>query len=511
MISGFDNSNLPTDACAAPPPITTTQALVANAAAVTFSWVAYVFDLNPVVGYQVQYRAPLEAATWSDYAGGVVAQAPEGYVITVLVEGLNSATVYEFRVRPVLETDCAEVWDAVFTKVKLPPITPFTDPNFETWLQPSSRAIVASPEAGTSWFLRAAPINDNTQFFPQVAGLGYINGVATPMVVGSPVTLNAADYADFPADAPTVLQADGPASVICFERRDSDGAHYAHWSPARPWHLSTDLIFGAFRNTNQIFHLYALPGTAPAIEVWRQGATEAADALQTTLTGVGDNAIRFEHFDASAVYGFRSEDPVVAMHWSFDDAPRLALDQKVINPPALRIIMAETRNAAIAARYDGTAPSGAQSDVGDIGAVPVSREQGLVYPGAPGGPGQYAGAVVQFDGGNLPIVGGPGADGDGTAQTLGQDIDLLGVTMRVPGPTPSVWQFLKVASPFPFTLDELDATGAPVATRAATGVGPYSVYVVGPQPGHLFTASSPCIFVLEDDGTDDETVIWGAK
>lgn len=508
MITGFENNNLPSPSCDLPPAITDAQAFVVSAREASLSWKAISYSTNPVTGYEVQYRAIESEVLWS--TGPFIPQQPAGDTITVTFEDLQVGALYEFRVRPVTEDDCGQRWDATLPKVKLPPLTPFTDPDFVTWLQPSDKSQTDPQASATSWFMRAAPISDGTVFIPQATGAGFLNGLPTVFTAGVAVTLNRADYADFPANAPTVLQAEGPASVFCWERRDSDGNVEAMWSPARPWHLSTDLMFGAFRNTRQVFHIYSLPGTAPMIDVYRQGVTEAADVLVASLTGAADSAIRYFHDDASDTYGFRSDQPVVVFHWSNTDRPDAALDQKPINPPALRIIMAETRNAAIAARYDGTAPSAKQSDVGSIGAVPVGRDQGLVYPGAPAGPGQYAGLAVQFDGGNLPIVGGPGADGDGTAQTLGQDIDTLGTRIRLPGTSSQSWQFMKVASPFPFTLTQSDPAGAVVNTFAASGVGPYTVYLTGGDlvPNHLYEADARAIFVVEETASDDETVIW---
>lgn len=508
MITAFGNANLPSGACQAPDAIKTTQAMLVDAETASLSWKAIEFESNPVVGYWVEYRAIETEVEWSGFGGNPVAQQLIDSTVSVVVGNLSAAALYEFRVRPVLTDDCAAIWDAVFPKLKLPPVTPFTDPNFYTWLQPVDKLQSASP-ADNDFYLRASPLEDATQFIPQTSGAGFINGVPASFAVGVPVLLDRSDYADFPASSPTVLQADRAATVFCWERNIS-GLMIACWSPARPWHLSTDLIFGAFREATQIFHIYSLSGTAPVIEVWKQASAELGDVLQTTLAGVSGNVVRYQHSDGSDVYGFRSDDPIVLFHFSRTDYPAGALDQKPINPPALRLVMGETRNAAIAARYDGTAPTAMQSDVGEIGSVPVSRAQSTVYPGAPAGGGQYSGLAVTFDGGNLPIVGGPGADGDGTAQTLGQDVDTLGSSIRVPGTSSQSWQYLKVASPFPFSLTQTDQAGLVVNTWSSSGVGPYVVYLSGSdvQPNHLYQSDQPSIFVIEETQSDDEIVLW---
>lgn len=518
MLTAFQNANLPTSACQGPSPITTTQTLVANATDATLSWKAIEFPTNPVVGYAVQYRAIELESTWTDFSGNPVAQAPADDAITVVISPLVPNTLYEFRVRPVLEDDCVYVWDAVYPVNQTPVLTPLTDPATQNYMQGFDWAQTTGLDTATYGpFHSVGALEDGTSILPDASGIGWDgSGAQITVTAGVPITLNRGQSVHIPAPGGSVIQADKDVTATITARRLSDGFKFARYSTIRPWHLSREFTFGAFRETNQIFHIYSLPGTSPVIEVWRQGATEAGDTLVTTLNGVPGGIVRFTHSDGSAVYGFRASEPIAIMHVSSGEnfiSSSGSADQKPLNPPALRVVMASTRNAAIAARYDGTAPTANVSSVGAFGAVSVARDQGLVPPGLPNGGANYSGDAITFDGGNLPIVGGPGADSDGTAQTLGQDIDTLISKVTLPVDwTEGGWGFLKVASPYPFTLTETDPSGAIVATYSADGVGPYQYRIANPTGGNAFETSAPAQFVAQTNSTgtrdDDEVALW---
>lgn len=509
MISGHDNSNLPSPGCDLPRPITDAQVFVVSATEATISWKAIAYASNPVTGYAVQYRAIETEVDWTEHPANPIAQAPTGDVVTVPTSNLSSGAIYEFRVRPTLTDDCGEQWDATLPKVTLPPLTPFTDPNFETWLQVFDPAQAASyDDANYGMFFQITPHVSGTVFTPDTTGTGWDEtGAAVLITAGVPFTLNTNQTWNIPAPAGSVLQAElnKGATVTGVSRQLSGGLKFARMSVARTYHLTTDVILGAFRGTDQFYHIYSLPGTLPEIDVWRQGVTEASDTLQATLTGVGGGSVRYTHSDGSAVYGFRTVGaPIVVMHVANSEnlqSNTAANDQKIIAPPALRLIFSSTRNAAVAARYDGTSPTVSASSVGALGVIPVARDEGLSVAGLPNGGSYYSGDSFVADGGNLPIVGGPGADGNGTAQTLGQDIDTLGTDIRLPVDfTEGGIAYLKTASPFPYSVDEYDIAGALVGTSVANGVGPYEFRFNAPTAGHFFTTTAPAQFVFQTNG-----------
>lgn len=519
MLNAFSNSNLPTESCIVPQAIKTTQLFINSATSVTFSWRAINFTVNAVIGYEIEYRQSEIDPEWTVYSGNPINQVGVGEIITITVNDLNAGQWYEFRVRPILNDGCQGLWDTSTSQQKLPLLTPFTDPDWETWLNPFTPSAAGASNNNT--YFRVAPINDNTIFIAPKTGVGFVNGVITNFISGTSYTFDGSDYIDFPCDGGNVLQANNQATVFCWDKDSLTGYNYGSthsWEAAKPWHLSRDFIFGAFRNNLQRFQIYSLTGTSPTVEVWKQDALEVNDTLVNIINGVGGSMITFDHNDASDVYSFRSDEPVVIFHYSISTNNvgdyRNVYDQKILNPPAIRVISASTRNAASSARYDGTSPTASASSVGMLPSPPISRSQGVIPNGLPNDGSQYNGDSLYFDGFNLPVITSPGADGDGTKQTMAQDIDTLGTSVRIPGPinntVSATYQFLKFASPFNFTIEEFDENGLSLGLTNSNGVGPYELRFTDLEANHLFVSDMVVIAILEV-GDDDETNIWSSK